>query len=148
MKKALSHDSKMNFKSKKYAESMSYYQKAINLRKFSIEARLGFIAPSDASKQFDKSFQKYLEILEIDPYHKTANYWVGVNYYTIKKYDLAQKYFQLLVNMYPFDYDCIHMLGWTYLNSGNFNDAKVLFQKALLYNPSDASSKEGLSKCK
>lgn len=133
---------------KKYAESMDYYQKAITLKKFSVEARLGYVLPATANKQYNNAYEKYEEILKIDPYNSTANYWVGMNYYYIKKYDVAAKYFELVVNMYPFDYDANHMLGWTYLGLGKTGDAKLLFEKALLYKPDDTSSKEGLSKCK
>ena len=52
------------------------------------------------------------------------------------------------MNLYPFDYDGNHMLGWCYLNLGRNNDAKVVFQKALLNRPTDASVLEGLSKIK
>jgi len=36
------------------------------------------------------------------------------------------------------------MLGWTSYFLGNYPQAKVLFNKALLYSPGDASAKEGL----
>ncbi len=138
----------LNYKAKNYATSMDYYQKASDLKKFSVEARMGFISPANSAKQYEKAYQKYEEILKIDPYNSTANYWVGVNYYTIKKYDIAAKYFELVLNMYPFDYDANHMLAWTYLNLGKTGEAKLLFSKALLSKPSDISSKDGLSKCK
>jgi tetratricopeptide (TPR) repeat protein len=127
---------------------MQYYQKAIDLKKYSVEARLGFVTPATAAGQFQKSYEKYEEILKIDPYNSTANYWVGVNYYTVKKYDIAAKYFQLVVNMYPFDYDANHMLGWTFLSLGKVEEARLLFEKALLSKPDDTSAKDGLSKCK
>ena len=127
---------------------MDYYQKAIDLKQYSVEARLGFVAPANADKKYDKAYQKYEEILKIDPYNSIANYWVGVNYYTIKKYDVAAKYFELVVNMYPFDYDSNHMLGWTYLNLGKADQAKLLFEKALLSKPDDKWAKDGLAKCK
>jgi len=138
----------LNYCLKKYSASMEYYQKAIDLKKFSVEARLGYVAPANAGKQYEKAYQKYEEILKIDPYNSVANYWVGVNYYTIKKFDIAAKYLELVVNMYPFDYDGNHMLGWTYLNLGRTGEAKLLFEKALLNKPDDTSAKEGWSKCK
>lgn len=138
----------LNYSAKKYSGSMEYYQKAIDLKKFSVEARLGFVMPANSAKQYDKAYQKYEEVLKIDPYNSVANYWVGVNYYTIKKYETAAKYLELVVNMYPFDYDGNHMLGWVYLNLGKMGEAKLLFEKALLNRPGDASAKEGLSKCK
>lgn len=128
--------------------AMDYYQKACDLKQYSVEARLGFATSATADKKYDKAYQKYEEILKIDPYNSIANYWVGVNYYTVKKYDIAAKYFELVVNMYPFDYDSNHMLGWTYLYLGKTDQAKLLFEKALLSKPEDKSAKEGLSKCK
>jgi hypothetical protein len=40
------------------------------------------------------------------------------------------------------------MLAWTFLNLGRTAEAKVLFKKALLNRPGDASATEGLSKIK
>jgi hypothetical protein len=36
------------------------------------------------------------------------------------------------------------MLAWTSYFTGNYNQAKVLFNKVKLYNPGDASANEGL----
>lgn len=138
----------LSYSQKKYEQSMDYYLKAANLKKFSVEARAGYATAANALKQFDKAYAKYEEILKIDPYNSTANYWVGVNYYYVKKYDVAVKYLELVVNMYPFDYDANHMLGWTYLNLGKADQARILFQKALLNRPDDVSAKDGLNKCK
>ena len=138
----------LQYLAKQYNISMDYYQKAIDLKKFSVEARLGFIKPANEAKQYDKAYAKYEEILKIDPYNSTANYWVGVTCYTLKKYDIAAKYFELVVNMYPFDYDSNHMLAWSYLNLGRTAEAKMLFTKALYNRPGDASASEGLGKCK
>ena len=138
----------LTYSAKKYTTSMEYYEKAGDLKKYSIEARLGYISPANAAKQYEKAYQKYEEILKIDPYNSVANYWVGITYYNIKKYDIAEKYLILVVNMHPFDYDANHMLAWTYLNLGRSGEAKLLFEKALLNRPDDASAKEGLSKCK
>ena len=138
----------LNYKAKNYAKSMEYYQKAIDGKKYSVEARLGYITAANANKSYDKAYNMYEQILKIDPYNSTANYWVGVYYYNAKKYDIAAKYFELIVNMYPFDYDANHMLAWTDLSLGKMADAKELFKKALLNRPGDASATDGLSKCK
>jgi tetratricopeptide (TPR) repeat protein len=138
----------LQYLAKQYSSSMDYYQKAIDLKKYSVEARFGFIKPATDAKQYNKSYEKYEEILKIDPYNSSANYWVGYTYYTAKKYDIAAKYFELVVNMYPFDYDANHMLGWSYLNLGKTAEAKLLFTKALINKPGDASATEGFNKCK
>ena len=138
----------LQYLAKQYNVSMDYYQKAIDLKKFSIEARLGYIKPANEAKQYDKAYAKYEEILKIDPYNATANYWVGITFYTLKKYDISAKYFELVVNMYPFDYDSNHMLAWSYLNLGRMAEANILFTKALYNRPNDASAMLGLSKSK
>jgi len=60
--------------------------------------------------------------------------------------DPTYRHFERIVNLYPFDYDGNHMLGWTYLNLGRNAEAGILFQKALLSRPGDASSLDGLSR--
>lgn len=136
----------LHYLGKKYDKSLEYYQKAIALKKYSVEARMGYIKPANMLKKYTDVYNKYEEILTIDPYNSVANYWVGVSYYNVKKYDIAAKYFELVVNMYPFDFDGNHMLAWTYLSLGRKPEAKILFQKALLYKPADESAKSGLSK--
>ncbi len=138
----------LQYLAKQYELSMDYYQKAINLKKYSVEARFGYIKPANEAKKYDKAYDMYEEILKIDPYNSSANYWVGVYYYNAKKYDIAAKYLELVVNMYPFDYDANHLLGWTYLSLGRTADAKALFNLALCNKPGDASATEGLGKCK
>ena len=131
---------------KDYPQSQSYYQKAVALRPYAIEAKLGLAQPLAALQSLDKLLQVYEDILKIDPQHSTTNYWTGVIYYNRRKYEQAAKNFEKVVNLYPFDYDGNHMLAWTYLNLGKSSDAKILFNKALLNKPGDASCLEGLGK--
>lgn len=138
----------LNYINGNYPQAQSYYQKAITLKPYSIEAKLGMVKPLSVLESWDKVLQQYEEILKIDPQNANTNYWAGVIYYNRKKYETAAKYFEKGVNLYPFDYDSNHMLGWTYLNLGRTQDAKILFKKALLSHPGDASATDGLSKCK
>jgi tetratricopeptide (TPR) repeat protein len=133
---------------KNYTQSQSSYQKAVSLKPYSVEAKLGLVKPLSTLESWDKVLEQYDEILKIDAQNYTANYWAGVIYYNRKKYDVSIKLFEKLVNLYPFDYDANHMLAWSYLNSGRNNDAKVLFNKALLVKPADASALAGLTKIK
>lgn len=138
----------LEYMNKNYAQSLSYYQKAVSLKPYSVEAKLGIVKPLSALENWDKVMSQYEEVLKIDPQNYTANYWAGVINYNRKKYEQACKLFEKLVNLYPFDYDSNHMLAWSYLNVGRSNDAKLLFHKALLIRPGDASCLEGLSKIK
>lgn len=138
----------LHYLNKDYLKSQSYYQKAVSLRPYAVEAKLGLAQPLAALLSLDKLLQVYVDILKIDPQNTKANYWAGVINYNRKKYEQAAKFFEKVVNLYPIDYDSNHMLAWTYLNLGRNNDAKILFNKALLIKPGDASSLEGLAKCK
>ncbi len=134
----------LTYLNKEYSSSQVYYQKSVSLRPYALEAKFGLVQPLSALQLTDKTLQVYEDILKIDPQQTKANYWAGVIWYNRKKYETAARYFEKLVNLYPFDYDGNHMLAWTYLNMGRSNDARILFGKALLARPGDASCQEGL----
>ena len=129
---------------KQYTESNSYYDKAIALKPYAIEARFGCVKPLSALESWDKVKEQYLQILKIDPQNTIANYWLGVIYYNRKDYTNATKLFEKTVNLYPLDYDSVIMLAWSKLNCGKSADAKVLFNQALILRPDDSSALSGL----
>jgi tetratricopeptide (TPR) repeat protein len=134
----------LHYLNKQYNQSVQYYQQACGSMPYSIEAKLGLIKPLSALENWNQVVEQYDAILKIDPQHYTANYWSGVIKYNRKQYEAAQKYFEKLINLYPFDYDANHMLSWTYLYLGRKNDARLLFNKTLLIKPEDASCLQGL----
>ncbi len=138
----------LHYSNKNYAQSENFYQLAVKQKPYSVEAKLGLVKPLSALESLDKLMQQYDDILKVDVQNYTANYWAGVIQYNRKKYEAAAKLFEKIVNLYPFDYDGNHMLAWTYLNMGKNNDARILFNKALLNKPADTSCLEGLSKIK
>lgn len=128
----------------KYPESITYYHKAIQLKPFALEPRFGIINPASALGNWDQVLEQYEMILEIDPMNTYANYKAGMIYYYREQYDIALKYFELVANLYPFDYDSTLMYAWTSYRLGKMREAKILFQKVLLIRPDDESAKEGL----
>jgi tetratricopeptide (TPR) repeat protein len=128
-----------------FSESTAYYNKAIQLMPYSIEARLGFALPASAMGNWEHVITRYQEILRIDANHYTTNYRMGAIYYYREDYQAAHKFFERIANMYPFDYDAVHMFAWTNLRLGKKTEARALFNKALLIRPEDESCKEGLS---
>jgi tetratricopeptide (TPR) repeat protein len=136
----------LNYATKNCPTSISYYQKAIDLRPYGIEARLGYVKPASALEKWDDVLAQYEAILKIDPQNSTVNYYTGMIYYNRKDYLKAAGYFEKVVNLYPFDYNSSLMLGWCDVFLGKMSDAKILFQKVLLYSPSDASALDGLKR--
>lgn len=134
----------LNYNSGMYTESASYYRKAVKLMPHSIEAKLGLVLPVYAQGNVDEVINIYQDILKIAPQNYTANYRMGSIYYGREDYTTAYKYFEKIVNMYPFDYDALHMFAWTNLKMGKVREAKVLFNKALMNRPEDSSAKQGL----
>lgn len=127
-----------------FSESCNYYNKCIALMPMAIEPRLGYSYPAAALGEWNKVLTQYLEILKIEPNNSTVNYKTGLIYYGKKDYKTAEKYFEKVVNLYPFDYSGLLYLGWTKYFLGETAKAKVLFQKVLMYAPGDASALEGL----
>jgi len=134
----------LNYMAGLFTESTTYYTRAIALMPYSIEARLGYVYPASAMGNWDLVISKYQEILRIDACNYSAGYRLGAIYYSRKDYASAYKFFEKLVNMYPFDYDALHMFAWTNFQMGKLREAKVLFNKTLLNKPGDASTLEGL----
>jgi tetratricopeptide (TPR) repeat protein len=127
-----------------FTESMSYYEKAISLMPYSIEARFGYVLPAAAAGNWDKVMNQYFEIVKIDPQNTKANYRIGSIYYGRKDYANAHKYLEKVVNVYPFDYDGLILYAWANFQLGKTKEAKLLFEKVLLLSPRDKSALEGL----
>jgi len=128
-----------------FTESSAYYQKAINLKPYAVEAKFGFVNPASALGNWDQVINQYNEILTIDPQNTIANYRMGSIYYGRKDYIKAEKYLEKVVNLYPFDYDSMVLYAWTNYKIGKLREAQVLFNKVLLNRSKDPSALEGLS---
>lgn len=133
---------------KQYSESIKYYDIAIALKPYAIEARFGCIKPLSAIENWEKVKSHYIQILKIDQQNTVANYWLGVIYYNIKDYANAANLFGRNINLYPLDYDSIIMLAWTKLRLAKPADANVLFNQALVIRPNDSSALSGLKQLK
>ena len=131
-----------------FTESLSYYQKSIDLRSMSIEARMGYVYPASSLGNWEHVKRQYQEILKLDPQNSIAHYRLGSIYYGNEDYTEALKHFEILVNHYPFSYDGLIMYAWTNYKLGKFREAEVLFKKVLLNKPSDESAIEGLNMIK
>ena len=133
---------------KDYSKSIEFYNIAINLKPYAIEARFGSVKPLSAIGSWEKVKYHYLQILKIDPQNTIANYWLGVIYYNRKDFDNASKLFEKIINLYPLDYESVIVLAWTKLKIGKKSDAIILFNHALNLRPNDNSALDGLKQIK
>lgn len=134
----------LNYQAGVFTESVAHYQKALNLMPYSEEAKFGLIYPKAAIGKWDEVIGLYKKILDNNPNQTTANYRLGLIYYGKKDYPKSYKYFKKVVDLYPFGYDGLLMLAWTNFQQGKMREAKVLFNKVLMYAPGDKSALEGI----
>jgi tetratricopeptide (TPR) repeat protein len=124
--------------------SLKYYKKAMELMPYAIEPCFGYAFPAAALNKWDDVLNIYDKILSIDPNNTIASYRKGLILYNRGDFGAAEKMFEKVVNLYPFDYDGLIMLAWTKFKMGKNQEAKILFQKTLLNRPGDKSAAEGL----
>ncbi len=135
----------LNYNAGLFDEAIIFYGRAQKLKPYSEEARFGLILPLAALGKWNDVIKIYDAILETSPNNSVALYRLGLVYYGRKDYNKANTLFKKVVDLYPFGYDGLLMLGWTSYFLGNTSQAKVLFNKVNLYNPGDQSANEGLS---
>jgi tetratricopeptide (TPR) repeat protein len=128
----------------RHTESLTYYQKCIAIRPLSVEARFGYVNPAASLGMWQQVEVQYTEILKADPMNTLANYRMGLMAYEREDFSTALKYFDKVINLYPFDYDTAIMVAWTQYRLGKLREARIMFQKALLIQPTDSSAAEGL----
>lgn len=126
-------------------KSMVFYRRAVNLKPYAIEPKLGLAYPYSALARWDDVINLYESILEIDTQNSLVNYRLGLIYYNRGEYERADFYIEKTVNLYPFDYDSLLLFAWNKLMMQRTREAKVLFEKVLLASPGDESALNGLS---
>ena len=134
----------LKFQSKQYAESVKYYNKAINISENSVEALLAITYPLDKLSKWDELIDTYDSILEQDEKNYAATKQLGIIYFNGKNYRKSKGYFEDLLVNYPSDYYANIYLGWNYLNLGSKSKAENYFSTVLLFYPNDESAKDGL----
>lgn len=135
----------LSYKNSSHEQSITYYKKASSLMPVATEPLWGIVYPYSAQEKWNNVEQTYKSILKLDPKNGLAHYRLGlINYYR-KKYSDAKKYFDVALNQTPFEYNYMLMSAWNSYFLGLYSEAKVLFNKVLLYNPEDKSALEGIS---
>lgn len=134
----------LSYQAGNFTESVAYYSRAIDLMPYAVEPRFGIVYPGAAMGNWSMVIKQYEKILEITPNNSIAMHRLGLIYYGREEYETARRYFEKVVNLFPFDYDGLTMLAWANFKLQNLREARVLFQKALLNTPSGSSALEGL----
>jgi tetratricopeptide (TPR) repeat protein len=136
----------LEYLSKDYAKSETYYKKALELEPNSIEARFGHVLPVYALGNMNSVLAIYTDILKLDPNNSIVNYRMAYIYYTKKDYVNAMTYVSKVIKAYPFDFDSNLLAGKIMLDQGKKPEAKKYFIKALEYNPQSEDAKSAIKK--
>ena len=137
----------LSYLNKDYANSVTYYKKAIALMPTATEPLWGLCNPLVAQEKWVELENNYKLIIRFDPKNSLVNYRLGMIYFYRKNYVDALKYFDVTLTLFPLDYDAITMSAWTNYYLGKKEEAKVLFNRVLLMYQQDASAIEGLALC-
>lgn len=134
----------LNYQMGTMDQSIIYYKRAVELKPYAIEPKLGLAFPMSAMARWDDIITMYETILKIDPQNSLVNYRLGLIYYNRGQYERADPYIEKVVNLYPFDYDSLLLFAWNKLMMQRTREARILFQKVLLAKPDDESALRGL----
>ena len=129
----------------KHNESVTYYTKAIALKPTATEPLWGITYPLAELKKWADLQGIYQKIISLDPKNTTANYRLGLSAYYGKDYTVAKKYFDIVLSLYPLDYNTLLMSAWTTYFLEKVADAKTLFNRVLMVMPGDKSATDGLA---
>jgi len=116
----------LNYLAGKHKESINFYQKASTIMPAAIEPLWGAINPLTRLENWSEIEKIYGSILKIDSKNTQANYYLGLIYYYRKDYIKAKKQFDVVLNLYPFNYNYMLMSAWTNYFLGNKNEASIL----------------------
>jgi tetratricopeptide (TPR) repeat protein len=97
--------------------------KAMSLKPYAIEPCLGFAYPASKLGLWNELLSVYNKALSIDPGNTAVNYAKGLLLYNRADFQSAEICFEKIVNLYPFDYDGLHMLAWTKLQLKKTSEA-------------------------
>ena len=95
----------LNYNAGLFEEAIIFYNKALDLKPYSEEAKFGLILPKAAVGKWNEVIDLYNAILKINPQNTVALYRLGLVYYGRKDYVNAYPNFKKVVDLYPFGYD-------------------------------------------
>jgi tetratricopeptide (TPR) repeat protein len=132
---------------KQYDEAIQAYQQAADLNPEDARAEGGMGAAYYAMEEYDSAQSHLQRSLEIDPSYATGWGQLGWVYYVQKDYANAQPNFEKAVALEKDpsrNATYRHALGWSYVNTKQWDKAKQEFTRALEENPDLDGAKEGL----
>ncbi len=93
------------------AEAEKHFQAALSLSPSYVEARYQQARYFMNNREYLRSRDSMLRILEIEPLHAKTHSRLGMAYYYLNQYELARKYYLTALALNPLDYNTRYNLG-------------------------------------
>ena len=117
-----------------------------------IEVRRYHGTQASASKENKESpaisIAEYKEILKINPNDFEAQYKIATAMYEQRNWAEAVKALTNLMKLYPKNSEVLNMLGWSLLQSGQYEQAFQIWNRSLTIDPKNASTREAIIKAR
>ena len=126
------------FQSKKYQDSLSYYQKASIISPYAVNPRLGMIRIYLRTESYQKAESAALKLLKTDYYNYYANLYIAKALIAQKKFDAALSTVQKMLARYPASVPYLETLAQIYRATGNSAFREVC-QKILTLDPNNVA---------
>lgn len=107
------------FLNKNYQNSKKYYQKAILIKPYSIEAKLGLLKTDLYTEDYEKAHLLSSEILKQDFYNYYGNYYAIQLFLATGKYAIAKEHIEKMLSIYPTDILFLVQLSIVYHSNQN-----------------------------
>ena len=129
-----------------FGKSFDYYLGAIEESPESTEARVGYLLPLLANKQYDKVIEIAKQVLEVDPRNYYANLRLAVALRELKRFDDALQVIEPVLTRIPADLESMAEYSKSLVAIGRISDANAVYHRMLLVDPNNdfALTKLGL----
>ncbi len=129
-----------------YANSLSHYEKAIQISPYSIEAKLGHLLPLLAQEKYGEVEKEAFKILDVDYYNYYGNLRLIFALRMKEKYDVAEKIALKMLAVYPIDVSFLTEFGLIKHAQGKVDRAIQIFSDVLILDPENITAKNYLKK--
>ncbi len=131
---------------KKYANSMEHFEKALIIYPSSIEVLNSMILVHSVQLDWDKVEEKSAQVVKIDYYNFTANYWYSYSLRMQGKYENATIIDRKMLTIFPTSVTFLVELAENLYANSEFEESISIFYSVLILEPDNTISEAYIKK--
>jgi len=128
-----------------YADALRFYKRALKIYPASIEVLDCISLVHKARNDWAKVEEQNFQIIKIDYFNQTANYWYAVALRERKKHDLAEKVCRKMLTLFPTSVWFLQELGQDLYFMKDYKQARAIFQSVGVLEPGNETAKKYLN---